>query len=269
MLILWVLIGLIVGSFLNVCIYRMPQEQSVVWPRSFCPSCKHPIAWYDNIPLLSYVGLAGKCRHCRAGIHWRYPVVEALSTVATVAVLGRFGPGAKGALYLVFVWALIVVSFIDLEHQIIPDEISVGGLVLGLLLSALAPSLHGTDHRLLALGRSVVGALVGGGLLYVTGVAGSLIFRKEAMGGGDVKLLAMAGSLLGWKLVALTFFAAPLLAIVPGVAVLVFKRSHVIPYGPFLSLGLVLALFWGADILRVTGMEETVQALWFYYGWRS
>ncbi len=264
---IWIVVGLVVGSFLNVCIYRLPEERSVVWPRSFCPSCKHPIAWYDNVPLLSYAVLGGTCRHCKARIHWRYPVVEALSAWATVAVLGHFGTGPQGIIYLIFVWALLVVSFIDLEHQIIPDEISLGGLVIGLLLSLAVPQLHGTDHRWLALGRSFIGALVGGGLLYVTGVVGTIIFRKEAMGGGDVKLLAMAGSLLGWKLVALTFFAAPLLAILPGLVVLICRRSHVIPYGPFLSLGLILALFWGQRILELSGVEETVQMLWSYYGW--
>ena len=150
----------------------------------------------------------------------------------------------------------------DLEHQIIPDEISVGGLVLGLLISPLVPQLHGTTHALSALKSSFIGAVVGGGSLYATGVFGSLVFRKEAMGGGDVKLLAMAGSILGWKLVLVTFFLAPLLAIVPGLAVLLVNRSHVIPYGPFLSLALVLSLFYGSDIIHLSGVGESLQILW-------
>lgn len=263
--VVWFVIGAMVGSFLNVCIWRLPRGQSVVRPRSRCPTCAHPIAWYDNIPLLSYLWLGGRCRHCHGAIHWRYPVVEALSGASAVCVLQRFGLGLQGAIYLIFVWSLIVASFIDLEHQIIPDEISLGGLAVGLLISPLAPPLHGADHVLVAAKRSIAGALVGGGLLYATGAMGSLLFRKEAMGGGDIKLLAMAGSLLGWKLVTLTFFVAPLLALIPGLGVLLFKRSHMIPYGPFLSLALVLSLFVGEWLIQLSGVEETVQLLWSYY----
>lgn len=260
-------IGACVGSFLNVCIYRLPRNQSVVTPRSRCPHCSKPIAWYDNVPLLSYVLLRTACRHCHKTIHWRYPVVETLSGVAAAIVLNQFGFNARGLIYLVFVWALIVVSFIDLEFQIIPDEISLGGLAVGVLCSLLIPRLHGTTHVWVALQRSLIGAVVGGGVLYVTGALGTLVFRKEAMGGGDVKLLAMAGSLLGWKLVVLTFFLAPVLAIGPGVAVLLAKRSHLIPYGPFLSMALVASLLSGSWILERTGIEGTMQLLMSYPWW--
>ena len=263
--VVWFALGACVGSFLNVCIHRLPREQSIVWPRSRCPSCSHAIAWYDNIPLLSYLLLGGRCRHCQRPIHWRYPVVEALSGAMSAAVVSRFGMGLVGAIYLLFVWALIVVSFIDVEHQIIPDEISLGGLVVGLLLSFVVPQLHGTDQALIAARRSIIGAVVGGGLLYATGVMGGVLFRKEAMGGGDIKLLAMAGSLLGWKMIVLSFFVAPLLAVIPGLVVLFVKRSHVIPYGPFLSLALIVSLFSGEAILQISGIEETIQLLWSYY----
>ena len=262
----WFVLGAFVGSFLNVCIWRLPREQSVVRPRSHCLHCRHPIAWHDNIPLVSYLRLGARCRHCRGPIHWRYPLVEALAGAAAVVTFQRFGVGWTGLVYLVFVWALIAASAIDFEHQIIPDEISVGGLVLGLVLSPLIPQLHGTDRALTALMRASIGALVGGGLLYVTGMLGSWVFRKEAMGGGDVKLLAMAGSILGWKLVTLTFFVAPVLALIPGLLVLVLKRSHVIPYGPFLSLALILSLWYGPALLQVSGIEESIQLLWAYYG---
>ena len=267
--VVWFVIGTMIGSFLNVCIYRLPRDQSIVRPRSRCPHCRHKIAWFDNVPLVSYVLLRAKCRHCGKSIHWRYPVVEAVTGLMTVWVLTRFGISPQGLIYLVFVSALVAVSAIDVEHQIIPDEISVGGLVVGLIVSTLVPQLHGTNHVLVALTRSLVGALVGGGLLYVTGAVGSFVFRKEAMGGGDIKLLAMAGSVLGWKLVTLAFFLAPLLAILPGVWVLLCKRSHIIPYGPFLSLALLCALFAGESIIRLTGVEETIRILWSYYGWRS
>ena len=256
-----------VGSFLNVCIYRLPREQSIVRPRSRCPHCQKPIAWYDNIPLLSYVALGARCRHCRSPISWRYPLIEALTGISAVVVFWWFGAGLLALIYFAFVCALIVVSFIDLEFQIIPDEISLGGLVVGVLLSAALPALHGTDSRLISIGQSVLGLLVGGGVLYGTGLLGDFLFRKESMGGGDIKLLAMAGSILGWKLVIVTFFIAPIFALIPGLFVLLFKRSHVIPYGPFLSFGLVASLFFGEAILRLTGIEDTVRILWQYYGW--
>jgi len=260
--------GACIGSFLNVCIYRLPREQSIVKPRSRCPHCAHPIAWYDNIPLASYLCLGAACRHCKKLISWRYPLIELLTGLAVVGVLIRFGIGAVGLVYAAFLCALIAASFIDFEFQIIPDEISLGGLVLGVVLSGLVPSLHGTDSHLLSLGRSVIGLLVGGGLLYGTGMLGDFLFKKESMGGGDIKLLAMAGSLLGWKLALLAFFLAPMLALLPGLFVLIFKKSHVIPYGPFLSLALIVALFVGDEVIRATGMEESLQLLWSYYGWR-
>ena len=182
MWLLWFLFGSCIGSFLNVCIYRMPREQSIVRPRSRCPHCSHPIAWHQNIPLLSFLMLRGRCRHCRKPIHWRYPLVELLAGLFTIAVLKRFGMTPVGFISLAFVYGLIVISFIDLEFQIIPDEISVGGMVLGLAFSWLLPSLHQTDSRWLALGRSVLGMLVGGGSLYATGLLGDALFRKESMG---------------------------------------------------------------------------------------
>ena len=262
----WFVIGTFVGSFLNVCIYRIPREESIVRPRSRCPHCRHPIAWYDNVPLLSYLLLRAQCRHCRKPIHWRYPLVEVVTGAFTAWTFQRFGHTPPAAVYAAFVWALIAASAIDFEHQIIPDEISLGGLAVGLILSPLLPQLHGTSQPLVALGRSAIGALAGGGSLYVTGVLGTWVFRKEAMGGGDVKLLAMAGSLLGWKLVTLTFFLAPVLAIGPGLAVLFTKKSHVIPYGPFLSMALVVSLFAGQQILNWTGVEDTIRILSMYYG---
>jgi len=247
----------------------MPRELSVVRPRSRCPQCEQPIAWQDNIPLLSFLLLRGACRSCRRPIGWWYPLVELLTGLLTVAVLERFGLGPVGLVYLAFACALVVSSFVDLEFQIIPDEISLGGLAVGVLLSVAVPALHGTDARWTSLGRAVVGLLVGGGILYGTGLLGTLLFRKDSMGGGDVKLLAMAGSIVGWKLVLLTFFLSPMLALLPGLFVLLWRRSHVIPYGPFLSLGLLISLFFGETILHVSGMGETVRVLWEYYGWHS
>ncbi len=262
------LFGSCIGSFLNVCIYRLPREQSIVKPRSRCTKCRRAIAWFDNIPILSFLVLWGECRRCHTPISWRYPVVESLAGVAAVGLLTRFGLTPVGFAYFAFACALIAASFIDLEFQIIPDEISLGGLVAGLLLSVLIPALHGTNSRLLSLGHAVVGFLAGGGVLYLTGLLGDFIFRKESMGGGDIKLLAMAGSILGWKLVVLTFFISPVIALIPGLFVLVNKRSHVIPYGPFLSIGLIVSMFAGPAILRATGIEDSLRLLWDFYGWR-
>ena len=263
--VLLILFGSMVGSFLNVCIVRLPREQSIVFPGSRCTACYHPIAWFDNIPVLSFLLLRGRCRYCRRPIRWRYPAVEFLTALSAVAVAGRFGLSAAALVYFAFVCALIVVSFVDIEFQIIPDEISLGGAVVGVLLCAALPSLQGTPSRWLAMGWSVIGVLVGGGVLYLTGLLGDFIFRKESMGGGDIKLLAMAGSFLGWKLVLVTFFIAPIVALIPGLLVLLLKRSHIIPYGPFLSIGLVVSLFAGNTLLQVTGMEETIRLIWMYY----
>ena len=252
-----------------MCIHRLPREQSIVAPRSRCPHCEHPIAWYDNVPLFSYAWLGARCRHCRKPIHWRYPLVEALTGFAAVGVFTRFGAGPMGWIYFAFTASLIAVSFIDLDFQIIPDEISLGGLAVGLVASVLVPQLHGTDARLTGLLWSAVGAVVGGGLLYGTGLLGDFLFRKESMGGGDIKLLAMAGSILGWKLVLLTFFIAPVIALGPGLMVLLFRKSHVIPYGTFLSIALIVSLFAGDWLLRASGVDLTLQLLWDYYGWHQ
>jgi len=288
---IWFWFGSCVGSFLNVCIWRMPREQSVVRPRSRCTHCERQIAWYDNIPLLSFLWLGARCRHCRAPIAWRYPLVEALTGATTVVVLHRFGDGPVGWIYVAFACGLIASSFIDLDFRIIPDEISVGGLVFGLIGSALVPALHATDSRWLSLQRSFAGVLIGGGLLYGTGTVGNLMLfalrrlgiaarrrpfwrhklaryrgMRESMGGGDVKLMAMAGSILGWKPVTLAFFLAPFLALGPGIVTMLTQRSHYIPYGPFLSLALIAALFFGQQILAWSGIEDMVKLLWEFYG---
>lgn len=263
----WLAFGSCIGSFLNVCIYRMPREQSIVWPASRCPHCEKPIAWFDNIPVVSWLLLRARCRACGKSILWRYPVVELLTGLMAVAVFARFGVGPVGLVYFAFVCALIVVSFIDLEFQIIPDEISVGGLVVALLLSVLLPQLHGAGSRPLGLGLAVIGMLAGGGLLYATGMLGDFLFKKESMGGGDIKLLAMAGAVLGWKAVLLTFFLAPIVALPPGVLILFTKKEHVIPYGPFLSLALVVSMFFGPELMRVTGFQDTIQFITDYYRW--
>ena len=256
-------------------------------PRSHCPRCEHPIAWFDNIPLLSFALLGGRCRRCRQPIRWRYPAVELLTAAAAIATFSRFGVWPYGAVYFALCCALLAASVIDLDFRIIPDEISIYGRWIGLACSFAFPLLHGTASRELALGRSLLGAVVGGGWLYATGTAGAQMLYvlrwlgvrlrhrpfwrrrfaryrhlKEAMGGGDVKLLAMAGTVLGWKYATMAFVLAPFLALVPGVMLLVFHKSHFIPYGPYLSAAAVVALFFGPEILRASQIEETIQLLW-------
>jgi len=260
-----VLFGLITGSFLNVCIHRMPQEKgySLIKPGSHCPQCNKPILWYDNIPLLSYVFLSGKCRNCRAKINPRYFLVELLTGLSILVLFEYFGFTYNFFVFFIFLCGLIVATFIDIQHRIIPDEISVGGIVIGLVLRVIQGvnfSPFTFDYRLVL--RSFIGVIVGGGIIYLTGFCFDLVYFKllkkpaiqgetESMGGGDVKLLAMIGAFLGWERAVLTFFLAPLFGAVIGVANLVVKKDHTIPYGPFLSLGAVLSLFFAGQIIRL------------------
>ncbi len=243
------LFGLIIGSFLNVCIYRMPRNESIVFPSSHCPACKKSIFWYDNIPVLSYLILAGKCRFCKARIHWRYPLVEALTALLLTALFLRFGVTSKFFAYSIMTCGLIVSTFIDFEIQEIPDEISLGGLVLGLLLALAFPSILGSATRMHGILNSLAGAVAGAGSIFLMGAAGKFAFKKEAMGGGDVKLMAMIGSIIGWKLVILTFFIAPFLGAVPGIILKIKDGSETIPYGPFLSAAAIVSIFFGNSIL--------------------
>ncbi len=261
--VLW--IGLCIGSFLNVCIYRMPREISVAMPPSHCPKCEHKIQWYENIPLLSYLFLRGKCSDCKVRIPWRYPAVEAFTGFTAVATFLHYGFTPVAGVYFVFFCALITLSVIDYDFKIIPDEISVGGMVVGLILSFLIPQLHGTDERWLALGHSISGILIGGGVLYLTAILGDFVFRRESMGGGDIKLLGMAGALLGWKYAVLTFFIAPFFAMGPGLIQLMRKKNSEIPYGPFLSMALVVAMVWGDALLEATGLAESMRILRMHY----
>lgn len=247
------IVGSIVGSFLNVCIHRMPREESIVSPGSHCPHCKKGIAWYDNIPFVSYLALRGRCRFCHERISFQYFIVEGITALTFWVAYLNFGFTGHFFIYAVWFGALIAASFIDLAHQIIPDEISLGGLAAGLLASTAYPPLHEMTTRWQSLWASSVGALVGGGSIYLIGVFGNFIFRKESMGGGDVKLLAMVGSVLGWKMTLLAFFIAPFFGSVVGIILKIREGAEIIPYGPFLSLGSIVALLWGDPILAYLG----------------
>ena len=243
--------GSIVGSFLNVCIYRLPKGRSVVIPASHCPNCAAAIHWYDNIPILSYIFLGGKARCCRTKISFRYFVVEILTASASLALFSVFGLTPKFFAYAVMVSGLIVATFVDFEIQEIPDEVSVGVLAVGLLLAAAFPSIFNETARLNSFLNSFLGALAGGGMIYAMGTLGEFMFKKEAMGGGDVKLLAMIGAFVGWKLVVLTFFLAPAFGSVVGIILKIRHGRETIPYGPYLSLAAVVVIFCGDKILRI------------------
>jgi leader peptidase (prepilin peptidase)/N-methyltransferase len=243
------MIGLMLGSFLNVCIYRLPKGRSVISPRSACPGCGKAILWYDNIPVMSFIALGGKCRSCRAAISWRYPAVEILTALVILALFCAFGLTAKFFVYAVLSSLLIVATFVDFEIYEIPDEISLGGLAVGFLLALMFPVIFGECSRARALLGSLIGAAVGGGSIYLMGVFGEFVFKKEAMGGGDVKLMAMIGSMLGWKLIVVVFFIAPLFGSIVGLALKFKDGRDIIPYGPFLSLATIVSIFWGERIL--------------------
>jgi len=312
------ILGSMIGSFLNVCIVRLPKEKSVVFPSSHCPKCEKPIAWYDNIPLLSWILLLGRCRHCHGKIPFRYWLVEFLTAVIFVWFYRYYGLSSLLPAYLVMVSCFIVATFVDFEHRIIPDQISIGGMWAGIILSALIPQMHFAEnlelggfiagflvllciflgwiypifckhlmtdeepyddkpvkilvlisliviclvnsHKIVwpqvisghvhSLTASLIGFIIGGGAIYAMGLLGDIIFRKESMGGGDVKLMAMIGAFLGWKLSLLSFFIAPFFGGVIGVIEKIRTKDNTIAYGPFLVLGALVSLFWGQKIIE-------------------
>ena len=246
---LFFMFGLITGSLMNVCIYRLPRKESIVTPRSHCASCRKNIPWHDNIPVLSFLLLKGRCRFCKKRISLVYPTVEILSGAMCALLFFRFGLTINFFILWFFTSVLIVVSFIDLKIREIPDEITLSGIALGLALSALYPGLLGGSARFPAFLNSLLGVIAGGGSIYVLGFLGEFIFKKEAMGGGDVKLMAMIGAFLGWKLAIFTFFLAPVFGSIVGIIVKIKRGEDIIPYGPHLSLAAVVALFYGKEIL--------------------
>ena len=242
--------GAALGSFLNVCIYRLPRNESLIYPPSHCVHCNHSIRWFDNIPFIGFLALRGRCRFCARPISIRYMVVEFIMAVLFVLFYALFGLTAKFFAYSVLASALVASSFIDLEHQIIPDVISIPGIFTGVILCVLFPSVIGKAERLAAFYYSVFGVLAGGGSIYALGLMGELIFKKEAMGGGDVKLMAMIGAFLGIKLAMLVFFLAPFFGATAGIISKLRENKSIIPYGPYLSIATIVAMIWGEKILN-------------------
>lgn len=229
-------LGLMIGSFLNVCSFRLPRGESVVFPGSHCPKCGAAVQWHDNIPLISYLMLGAKCRSCKAGISIRYFMGELLNGLLWLGLWFLYGISAQFFAGIILFSILLTVTFTDFETGLIPDKMTFPGMAAGLVLSAAFPQLHGKEIWYLGLINSAIGLLAGGGILILTGLLGNLIFRKESMGGGDVKLLAMIGAFLGWEKVLLVFMFAPLTAIFFALYMKFVKKSETIPFGPFLAL---------------------------------
>ena len=237
------LLGLAVGSFLNVCIHRLPLGQSVVSPGSRCPQCGYSLRWFDNIPVLSYVLLRGRCRRCGATISTRYPLVELMTMAVFIAHYAVFGLDIILVPRLLFASALIALFVIDFEHHLLPNTITLPGIVVGLAFSLLLPP---------GVQSAFLGALLGGGVLWLIGEVYFRIAGQEGMGGGDVKMLAMVGAFLGWKLVLVTLVFSSVAGSVIGLLVLATKRGgmkYALPYGTFLALGALIASLFGEQIV--------------------
>lgn len=243
------LFGLCIGSFLNVCIFRLPRERSVVFPRSFCPKCRASIGWYDNIPVFSYLLLRGKCRSCDRRISPQYPAVEILTAAFACWTYYYFGEWLPFALYyFLLICPLIVITFIDLEHRIIPDSISISGIFVGAVVHYIMT--HGPITKV---GLDIIlGILIGGGFLALIGYGYEWLKKEEGLGGGDVKLAAMLGAFFGWKGILFILLVSSVIGSLVGVALLLFfgkERKYPIPYGPFLAVAAIIYLFAGDMIV--------------------
>ena len=244
-------IGAIVGSFLNVVIYRYPRELSVVHPRSHCPNCGPLIRWYDNVPVVSYLMLGARCRHCRNPISVRYPLIELANGLFYLAVFLRTGPTVAFLLVAATVSMTVVLIFIDLEIQILPDVIDLPGVVIGLAIGWLTVSVG--DHGLVlaaSLTDSLIGAAVGGGLLLLVALSYKLIRGVDGMGLGDVKMMAMIGAVTGWQGVLAILLVSAVAGSLIGIGIAVVRRSDLkfaLPFGVFLGLGFLTVLFFGSE----------------------
>jgi len=238
------ILGLIVGSFCNVCIYRIPKNESIIYPASHCPKCRTTIKPVDNIPLLSYILLKGRCRNCGSKISIQYPVVELLTGMIYLIIYLIYGLSIQSLIYIILSSALIIIAFIDLNEQIVPDVISLPGIGVGLILSFFVPYLSFIN--------SALGVVVGGGIILIIALVGSMIFKKEAMGGGDIKLAAMIGAFLGWRYTIISLFLGFFLGALAGIFLILSKiksKEDMVPFGPFIALGSLITLLWGEKII--------------------
>jgi leader peptidase (prepilin peptidase) / N-methyltransferase len=238
--------GAAIGSFLNVCIWRIPEGKSIVFPSSHCPKCGKSIRPFDNIPVMSWLILRGRCRDCGESISARYPLVELLTALLSLALFWLYGASLQYLAAFLFTAALIVITFIDFDHQIIPDVISLPGIPVFFLLAVFVMGIGFLD--------SLLGLLVGGGSLYVIAVGYELLTKREGMGGGDIKLLAMIGAFLGWKSLFFVVFMSSILGAAVGIVLILIKgkdMKYAVPFGPFLSIAAVLYLFAGRELTHL------------------
>jgi leader peptidase (prepilin peptidase)/N-methyltransferase len=277
-LLIWVFVlGCAVGSFLNVCIWRLPRGLAIhAPPRSICPICRTAILWRDNIPLVSFLALGRKCRACGGPISWRYPAVEALTGLVFALIYYRQGvqmgtDAGQLAMMMLLAGLLICGSAVDVDWLIIPDEVSLSGILGGLFGGLLLPQLHvgqasyhtfsgaGVGGNVGGLAGSAIGAIAGGGVVLACALLGYLLLRKEAMGIGDAKMLAMIGAFFGWKVAVVAFFLSPFIGLLYGVPMLVMKGEHVMPYGPFLGLAAVITVVFRTSLCA---RLEPLETLW-------
>lgn len=237
------LLGLLFGSFANVVILRLPKGESIVTPRSHCPQCKSLIAWYDNLPVLSWLLLRGRCRNCKTWISARYPLVELITGFLFAAVFWKYGYSWSTLEYIIFVWALVIVSFIDIDHMILPDVFTLSGIVIGLAGAALNP-----ERDFIS---SFAGVIFGGGILWSVAVLYYALRKEEGMGGGDIKLLAWMGAILGWQAIPFIILVSSVLGSIIGLGLAWRSRAglkSVIPFGPYLALAALLFLLGGSEL---------------------
>ena len=241
------LFGACIGSFLNVCIYRIPENKSIVFPGSFCPNCNKSIPFYCNVPILSYIFLRGRCKFCKQPISIRYPLIEVLTGLFAISLFHKFGLTPAMIYWFVFISILITISFIDIDHQIIPDIISLPGILIFASSFYFLPEMTIKD--------TLLGVLAGGGSLYAIAFFYYLLRKQEGMGGGDIKLLAMIGAATGIKGVAFTIFAGSLFGTLFGILIMLYTKmadtkNLRIPFGPFLSVGAILYIFYGKQLIQ-------------------
>jgi leader peptidase (prepilin peptidase)/N-methyltransferase len=257
------LFGLLIGSFLNVCVYRLPRDLSVVRPRSFCPSCEAQIAWYDNIPVLSYVLLRGRCRRCGAGISWRYPAVELITGLLFAWAVWMWGPTLEAAKYCLFSAIVVALVASDVEERILPDELTLGGALAGFVLAwfvpingglarLIAPGIH--NPRALSLIEAALGAGVGAGSILLVAKVYELVRRREGMGFGDVKMVAMLGAFLGLQGSLLTLILGSMAGGVGGLLYILMTgedaSTYPLPFGAFLGVAGIGVAMFGEALLR-------------------
>lgn len=236
------------GSFLNVCIYRIPAELSVVKPRSRCPKCMTNLAWYDNIPIFGWIALGGKCRYCKAPISVRYPSIELLTAILFTLLWLHHPYNWLLVPYGVLVFGLILGSFVDIDEMWLPDRCTIGGMIMGPIFSFLLPSMHGMEGHVDGLIQSLIGLVVGFGSLWSVAFFGRLILKKEAMGFGDVKLMGALGAFLGWQSIIFIVFVSSLLGTIIGVSCIAMGKKEWqsrIPFGPYIALAAIIWVLGG------------------------